>query len=114
MSPECRAGPRRTSRPAASDFRGTCGTRSRRHGGGIRLGHSSAASDLIWHEVWDGRPDELAAAIDAEYDHASWSENFPWTRLEGVALPVARKKPFARPAINSDGAWREAKALGDG
>src|SRR5262245_40216457 len=31
---------------------------------------------VIWHEVWDGRPDELAAEMDPEYDHASWSGNF--------------------------------------
>jgi creatinine amidohydrolase len=67
---------------------------------------------VIWHEVWDGRPDEIAAAIDEEYDHASWSENFPWTRLEGVASPSGRKPRFTRPSVNSDEAWREA--LGDG
>jgi creatinine amidohydrolase len=67
---------------------------------------------VIWHEVWDGRPDEIAAAIDREYDHASWSENFPWTRLEGVASPSSRKPRFTRPSVNSDEAWREA--LGDG
>jgi|SRR5690242_12413919 len=67
---------------------------------------------VIWHEVWDGRPDELAAAIDKEYDHASWSENFPWTRLEGVDSPSSRKPRFTRPQVNSDEAWRAA--LGDG
>jgi creatinine amidohydrolase len=67
---------------------------------------------VIWHEVWDGLPDELAAAIDSDYDHASWSENFPWTRLEGVESPTERKPPFTRPAVSTDAAWREA--LGDG
>jgi creatinine amidohydrolase len=72
--------------------------------------HDGAA--VIWHEVWDGRPDEVAAAIDEDYDHASWSENFPWTRLEGVESPRERKPRFMRPPVNSDEAWREA--LGDG
>ena len=67
---------------------------------------------VIWHEVWDGRPDEVAAAIDADYDHASWSENFPWTRLEGVESPPGRKPPYTRPPVNTDAAWRDA--LGDG
>jgi creatinine amidohydrolase len=67
---------------------------------------------VIWHEVWDGRPDELAAEIDPEYDHASWSENFPWTRIEGVDSPEERKPRFTRPSVNTDAAWREA--LGDG
>jgi creatinine amidohydrolase len=75
----------------------------------------AAANDdaaVIWHEVWDGRPDELAAEIDPEYDHASWSENFPWTRIEGVDSPGERKPRFTRPSVNTDAAWREA--LGDG
>jgi creatinine amidohydrolase len=72
--------------------------------------HDGAA--VIWHEVWDGRPDDVAAAIDEDYDHASWSENFPWTRLEGVESPPERKPRFTRPPVNSDEAWREA--LGDG
>jgi creatinine amidohydrolase len=67
---------------------------------------------VIWHEVWDGRPDELAAEIDPEYDHASWSENFPWTRIDGVDSPEGRKPRFTRPPVNTDAAWREA--LGDG
>jgi creatinine amidohydrolase len=72
--------------------------------------HDGAA--VIWHEVWDGRPDEVAAEIDEEYDHASWSENFPWTRLDGVDSPRERKPHFTRPAVNTNEAWREA--LGDG
>jgi len=67
---------------------------------------------VLWHEVWDGPPDELAAAIDPDYDHASWSENFPWTRLPGVEPPAERKEPITQPR------WRRAKelreALGDG
>jgi len=30
-------------------------------------------------------------ATDPVASHASWMENFPWTRLEGVALPDAQK-----------------------
>ena len=67
---------------------------------------------LLWHELWEGRPDEIAAEIDPEYDHASWSENFPWTRLAGVELPAERKPPFERPSTGRAPAWREA--LGDG
>jgi creatinine amidohydrolase len=70
-------------------------------------------ASVLWHEVWEGRPDELAAEIDADYDHASWSENFPWTRLPGVDLPTERKPAIARPqGLGRPQAWREA--LGDG
>jgi creatinine amidohydrolase len=74
--------------------------------------HQDAA--VLWHEVWDGRPDELAAEIDEDFDHASWSENFPWTRLKGVEMPRERKPPLQdRPrGLGRPQAWREA--LGDG
>jgi creatinine amidohydrolase len=67
---------------------------------------------VLWHEVWEGRPDELAAEIDGDCDHASWSENFPWTRLPGVAMPHERKPPFTRPRWSRPTEFREA--LGDG
>jgi creatinine amidohydrolase len=67
---------------------------------------------VLWHEVWDGRPDEISAEIDPDYDHASWSENFPWTRLPGVELPEERKTPMVRPRWSRPQEWREA--LGDG
>jgi creatinine amidohydrolase len=67
---------------------------------------------VLWHEVWEGPPDELAAEIDRDYDHASWSENFPWTRLPDVELPSERKLPMTRPKWSRPKEWREA--LGDG
>jgi creatinine amidohydrolase len=72
--------------------------------------HEDAA--VLWHEIWDGRPDEIAAEIDPEFDHASWSENFPWTRLPGVEMPSERKPPTVWPSVGRPRAWREA--LGDG
>src|SRR4051794_20576259 len=55
------------------------------HGGNtparVSVAEWMAAHDdatVLWHELWDGRPDEIAAEIDEDYDHASWSENFPW------------------------------------
>jgi creatinine amidohydrolase len=67
---------------------------------------------FLWHELWEGRPDEIAAAIDPDYDHASWSENFPWTRLPGVEIPTERKPPVVWPENGNPQTWREA--LGDG
>src|SRR3954452_798417 len=73
-----------------------------------RREHEDAA--VLWHEVWEGRPDELAAEIDPEYDHASWSENFPWTRLPGVAMPTERRRSSGRldSAARTRGARRSA------
>jgi creatinine amidohydrolase len=50
--------------------------------------------------------------IDPDYDHASWSENFLWTRLPGVVIPAQRKPPVEWPEDGNPGTWREA--LGDG
>jgi creatinine amidohydrolase len=69
-------------------------------------------AEVLWHDVWEGRPDEVAAEIDSDFDHASWSENFPWTRLPGVEMPSGGKPPIVRPDGDDPAAWREA--LGDG
>jgi len=86
------------------------------HGGNTELGRAWTRSRpdraVVWHELWEGRPDEIAAAIDPDYDHASWSENFPWTRLPGVVLPAERKPPVVWPEQGNPKAWKEA--LGDG
>jgi creatinine amidohydrolase len=86
------------------------------HGGNAEPGRAwtGGRSDtaVVWHELWwEGRPDEIAAAIDPDYDHASWSESFPWTRLPGVSLPTERKPPVEWPEDGNPQTWREA--LGD-
>ncbi len=45
-----------------------------------------------FHNWWNA-PKTLAAvqAIDPVASHASWMENFPWTRLPGVIQPETRK-----------------------
>ena len=51
-------------------------------------------------------------SIDAGASHASWMENFPWTRLPGVALPEARKA--AVPNTRRMSAQDMRTILGDG
>jgi creatinine amidohydrolase len=85
------------------------------HGGNTAAGEEMArsrASAVVWHELWEGRPDEVAAAIDPDYDHASWSENFRWTRLPGVEIPTERKPPVELPEEGNPETLRAA--LGDG
>jgi creatinine amidohydrolase len=86
------------------------------HGGNTEPGREWARrrspGSVLWHELWEGRPDEIAAAIDPDYDHASWSENFPWTRLPGVEIPRERKPPVEWPEDGNPETWRAA--LGDG
>lgn len=43
---------------------------------------------------WWNAPATTAAvrSFDPSYSHASWMENFPWTRLAGVGLPDGEKR----------------------
>lgn len=57
---------------------------------------SAAGSARVRLHDWWRAPETLAAirAVDPEASHASWMENFPWTRLDGVEVPD-RHKPAA-------------------
>ena len=42
-------------------------------------------AQAVWHNWWNGpRTWEVVQSIDSDASHASWLENFPWTRLAGV------------------------------
>jgi creatinine amidohydrolase len=68
-----------------------------------------------FHEWWKA-PKTWAKVleIDRAASHASWMENFPWTRLKGVKLPETSKPPIdrARMAISNPAEVRSI--LGDG
>jgi creatinine amidohydrolase len=67
---------------------------------------------LQYHDWWDGpKVMEIVRSIDEEGSHASWMENFPWTRLPGVELPSGRK-PVTGTFILDPVAFRET--MGDG
>lgn len=55
------------------------------------------------HHWWKA-PRTLAVVreIDPDAGHASWMENFPWTRLAGVALPPGKKAPSPRTSQDPD------------
>ncbi|MHB8643484.1 MAG: creatininase family protein [Gaiellaceae bacterium] len=49
----------------------------------------------LWHNWWAGtRTRTVVDSIDPDASHASWFENFPWTRLAGIKQPP-EKKPMA-------------------
>lgn len=52
--------------------------------------------------------------IDPIASHASWMENFPWTRLAGAALPSERKSPVDVSKIPSMAPQRVREYIGDG
>jgi creatinine amidohydrolase len=49
-------------------------------------------AQVLWHDWWAG-PQTRAVVdeIDGDASHASWFENFPWTRLPGIELPDEKK-----------------------
>ena len=66
-----------------------------------------------FHDWWNApRVWAKVQSIDPVASHASWMENFPWTRLEGVELPET-----AKPMVAVFPDWTPAQAreaLGDG
>ena len=70
-------------------------------------------AQVIWHDWWSA-PEvaALADSFDTVWSHASWSENFPWTRLEGVELPTEAKERVPLPLPLDPSAAR--RVAGDG
>jgi creatinine amidohydrolase len=60
-------------------------------------------------QVW-----ALVQQIDPEASHASWMENFPWTRLEGVELPAEAKPMVDMATLAAEGPEGVRRGLGDG
>ena len=90
------------------------------HGGNVPVdaarrewGAAHPDSEVLFHNWWIGpRVWELVQELDPGASHASWMENFPWTRLDGVVLPAERKEPLRQPLPAVPGTMREV--AGDG
>jgi creatinine amidohydrolase len=70
---------------------------------------------IKFHSWWNA-PNTWAKVqeIDPSGSHANWMENFPWTRLTGVALPRGEKPPFDRELMRASGPDDVRTILGDG
>jgi creatinine amidohydrolase len=68
-----------------------------------------------WHNWWNAPATAAAvAAVDPDGSHASWMENFPWTRLAGAAPPAGRKPPVDTARVRLMDADAVRAYLGDG
>ena len=92
------------------------------HGGNDPGGAAGAAwngehpdAQVVWHNWWNGpRTWAVVQSIDSNASHASWLENFPWTRLAG-ATPPSERKPMADVSGMRETDPAELRAqLGDG
>jgi creatinine amidohydrolase len=72
-------------------------------------------SQARWHSWWNA-PQTWAKVqqIDPLASHASWMENFPWTRLAGVAQPDAQKPAVDVGTLRAFGPAAYRTGLGDG
>jgi creatinine amidohydrolase len=63
------------------------------HGGNMPAREAVESWGARWHDWWDSPAvrEVAAEAYPGEATHASWFENFPWTRLEGVEVPTEEK-----------------------
>ncbi|MEP6977046.1 MAG: creatininase family protein [Thermoleophilia bacterium] len=68
------------------------------HGGNVPAAQPAAewaagtGAQVLFHDWWSSeRVRPLVEEIDPEGSHASWTENFPWTRLAAVRLPTEHK-----------------------
>lgn len=68
-----------------------------------------------FHDWWKApRTWAKTVAIDPEASHASWMENFPWTRLPGVAMPAASKPRIDAERLAMSNAVEARRIIGDG
>jgi creatinine amidohydrolase len=72
-------------------------------------------AQMKWHDWWSA-PQTLAAAraADPVGTHASWMENFPWTRLPGVVQPTQMKPVVDVERLRRVDPAEKKAMLGDG
>lgn len=70
---------------------------------------------IKFHNWWSA-PRTMAAVreVDAVASHASWMENFPWTRLQDVVQPAERKPMVDLDRLRMLGPPAVRELLGDG
>jgi creatinine amidohydrolase len=70
---------------------------------------------VLWHNWWNAPGVwQVVQEIDPVASHASWLENFPWTRLPDVAQPDEQKPLQDWDSISSLEPKALREALGDG
>ena len=72
-------------------------------------------SIVKWHN-WYNAPETWAKVqeTDTVASHASWMENYPWTRLAGVAMPDEPKALTELEALMTRSPQQTRRLLGDG
>jgi creatinine amidohydrolase len=85
------------------------------HGAVLEWLDRNRGCQVKWHNWWNA-PQTLAKvqAIDPVASHASWMENFPWTRLPNIPVPPERKPMLDLAAFQPLDPIAKRAMLGDG
>lgn len=77
--------------------------------------HKNRGAEVKWHDWWNA-PRTMAKVKETDpiASHASWMENFPWTRLPGVQQPTQRKPMIDVERLKRVDPGEKKKILGDG
>tara|TARA_B100000029_G_scaffold73770_2_gene65517 strand:- start:17 stop:721 length:705 start_codon:yes stop_codon:yes gene_type:complete len=71
--------------------------------------------EILWHNWWKSSAvREVIDKIDPQASHASWMETFPWTRVDGVAVPKEHKGAVELPDRDDITHKRFREIVGDG
>jgi creatinine amidohydrolase len=91
------------------------GGNSPAHGAVLEWLDRHRGTQVKWHNWWNA-PKTFAKvqAIDKVASHASWMENFPWTRLADVAMPSTQKPMMAIDRFQQLDPLAKKALLGDG
>jgi creatinine amidohydrolase len=91
------------------------GGNSPAHGAVLEWLGAQRGVQVKWHNWWNA-PDTFAAVqkIDKVASHASWMENFPWTRLGNVASPTTQKPMMRIDRFQQLDPVAKKEFLGDG
>jgi creatinine amidohydrolase len=73
-----------------------------------------ADGQALYHEWFGPRTYGVIRELEPDGQHASWWENFPWTRLPGVAVPQEAKPAMDETAYEVSDARGIRELLGDG
>lgn len=68
----------------------------------------------LYHEWFGPQTYGVIRDIEPHGQHASWWENFAWTRLEGVSLPSEAKPPLGEGALKESDPRAFRELAGDG
>lgn len=91
------------------------GGNSPAHGAVLEWLDRHAGVQVKWHNWWNApRTWAKVQAIDPVASHASWMENFPWTRLANIAMPRESKPMLAMDRFQPLDPKAKKAMLGDG